>query len=169
MVTIDLDRLNDSSPYKVILGKENLVFYFVTDHQIFYKVEFTMEDLLAGVEAYQFSIVNAEHKSSPRDKKLNQTIVAIIRAFFEASNTVLLYICETGDGKQKMRSRLFQSWFETEVKGIGFTTSSAMIVDEDGVDNYATIIMRNDYPKIGAVLAQFNATAQLLSNKPEGV
>jgi len=44
--------------------------------------------------------------------KLRQTIIAIIEEFFEANgNEAMLYITETGDGKQMFRNRLFIRWF----------------------------------------------------------
>ena len=60
---------------------------------------------------YQFSIINFNNKKSPRDPKVRETIIAIIENFFMESQEVMLYICETGDGKQSMRSRLFEYWF----------------------------------------------------------
>lgn len=42
-----------------------------------------------------------------------QTLTAIIEEFFTCNNDVMLYIAETGDGKQKFRNRLFVIWFNT--------------------------------------------------------
>ena len=61
--------------------------------------------------AYQFLILNKNSKSSPSDKKLKDTIMAIIEAFFIRNPYILLYICETGDRKQAARNRLFVRWF----------------------------------------------------------
>ena len=56
--------------------------------------------------------INRQHVTSHVDIKLRQTITAIIEEFFEVNgNEVMLYITETGDGKQMFRNRLFVRWF----------------------------------------------------------
>ena len=59
-------------------------------------------------DAYQLIIANVNHRSSPRDAKVRDTVIGIVDEFFRKNNTTLLYICETGDSKQSMRSRLFE-------------------------------------------------------------
>ena len=63
-------------------------------------------------ETYQFSIINGNNKKSPRDPKVRETIIAIVENFFMENQEVMLYICETGDGKQSMRNRLFEYWIK---------------------------------------------------------
>lgn len=55
----------------------------------------------------EFSIININNKRSPRDHNVRDTIIAIVENFFQENQDVMLYICETGDGKQSMRRRLF--------------------------------------------------------------
>lgn len=50
--------------------------------------------------AYQFTITNQSHQPSPLDETLRETILLLIEAFFAANPDILLYICETGDGRQ---------------------------------------------------------------------
>ena len=50
-------------------------------------------------------------EKSPRTPKVRETVLAIIEEFFIKNQAALLYICETGDGMQKTRNRLFRSWF----------------------------------------------------------
>ncbi len=42
---------------------------------------------------------NESHRPSPNDEKLKATIFRIIEVFFAANPDILLYICETGDGR----------------------------------------------------------------------
>ena len=44
---------------------------------------------------------------------------------------------------------------------------SSSIVDEEGVVNFATIILRNDNPNLSEIIAEFTESIQLLSQKPE--
>lgn len=120
-----------------------------------------------GFMVYQLVVINANNKKSPRDHKVRDTLVAIIEDFFDSNNETLLYICETGDDRQSMRSRLFGYWFAHYKQRLLFTFVSASLVDEEGVVNYATIILRNDNPRFTEIVGEFTATVRLLSQKPE--
>lgn len=102
-----------------------------------------------------------------RDKKVRDTIVAIVDEFFSRNNSTLLYICETGDNKQGMRSRLFEYWFSTYSQKSLFTTLSSSVIDGEGVVNYATIILRNDNPFLSETISEFSESIQTLNQKPE--
>lgn len=69
------------------------------------------DDTIWESGAYQFIIVNENNTPSPNDLKLRETIFCIIEDFFKANPEILLYLCETGDGKQASRNRLFIRWF----------------------------------------------------------
>lgn len=56
---------------------------------------------------------NVNKIPSPRDLKMRDTVMLIIENFFNMNEAALLYICESGDGKQHMRSRLFEYWFSS--------------------------------------------------------
>lgn len=78
----------------------------------------------------------------------------------------MLYICETGDGKQQMRNRLFKYWFDSYEFNSKFSLYTTHIIDEEGVPNFAALILRNDNPKIVEVVTEFTQTAKLLREKP---
>ena len=82
--------------------------------------------------------------------------------------TSLPYECvETGDGKQAMRSRLFEYWFSSFKRKAFFTMMSSSIIDAEGILNYATIIIRNDNPRFTQVVTEYTKSVQLFSHKPE--
>lgn len=110
--------------------------------------------------------INLNNKKSPRDPKVKDTITSIVEAFFSGNDNVLLYICETGDAKQAMRSRLFQYWFSSYINKELFTFISASVKDEDGIINHAALIMRSDNPSMPTILSEFSKTINLLNNKP---
>ena len=112
-------------------------------------------------------IANINNHKSPRNRKVRDTIVSIVDEFFRCNNSTLLYICETGDNKQRMRSRLFEYWFSTYNRKALFTIISSSIVDAEGVVNFATIILRNDNPELSEIIVEFTESIQLLSQKPE--
>ena len=77
-----------------------------------------------------------------------------------------LYICETGDGRQMARGRLFAYWFESSSQRRLYTTMTSTLVDEEGIENTATLIIRNDNPDMNKLIAEFTQTVTYLSQKP---
>ena len=167
MNALSLKHINDIAPYEVRESTTEGFFEFFTLHDVHYSVGFMDDDLLMEEDAYQLIIANVNHRASPRDAKVRDTIISIVDEFFNSNNTTLLYICETGDGKQSMRSRLFQYWFASYQRKALFTMLSSSIVDADGVINYATLILRNDNPRFTQVVEEYTKSIQLLSQKPE--
>lgn len=142
-------------------------FEFLTDGDVHYSVGFMLDqDTLQLPDCYELIIANINNKKSHSDHKLRDTVLAIVDEFFRVNNYTLLYICETGDGKQALRNRLFQNWFSHYDKKEAFVFMSSSIVAE-GIVNYATIIVRNDNPNLSAIISTFTETIKLLSNKPD--
>lgn len=110
-------------------------------------------------------ISNVNNKKSPRDSKVRDTIRIIIEEFFHQNNSTLLYICESGDGKQYSRSRLFDYWFATYTQSNRFLFISTSITDEEGIDNYAALIVRKDNPLLSMIITEFTNTVQILNDK----
>ena len=157
--------INLHSPYPVRKMEDGSI-EFYTEHGVHYGVEFVEDDTLLSRTAYHLNIVNANHRKSPSDPKVKDTIICIVDEFFRQNNTTLLYICDTGDNKQSMRIRLFERWFETYEKRWSFTFISSSLLDEDNNVNYAAIILRNDNPYLKEIVNEFLETIELLGNKP---
>ena len=164
---LSLKRINENSSYPVETTGEDGFYQFFTDGGVHYSVGFMEDDILLSQNSYQLIIANINNHKSPRDHKVRDTIIAIVDEFFRTNNSTLLYICETGDSKQSIRSRLFEYWFSTYNRKALFTMISSSIVDEEGVVNFATIILRNDNPNLSEIITEFTESIQLLSQKPE--
>lgn len=167
MKPLSLVRINATSSYQVELTGEEGFYQFFTDGGVHYSVGFMGDDVLLSKQSYQLIIANINNHKSPRDRKVRDTIISIVDEFFSCNNSTLLYICETGDSKQGMRSRLFEYWFSTYNRKALFTMISSSIVDAEGVVNFATIILRNDNPDLSEVVMEFTESIQLLSQKTE--
>ena len=167
MVTIDLERVNVVALYHFTPTSYSvLTFSVLTDYGVKYTMSFYENDLLPGIHAYEFVISNVNQRKSPRDIKLRQSIIALIQEFFRQREAVLIYLCETGDNRQRQRFRLFESWFRISGKG-NFVSLSMDLVDLEGVPNYAAIITRMDNPNLSFITKQFTETVELLREKPE--
>ena len=166
MPLIDLDFFNSQSPYKAVAGVPDGFYEFITDYGVHYSVGFLEDDSLISHDAYQFIISNVNHKPSPSDDKVRKAILCLIDCFFSQQDDTLLYICETGDGKQAMRNRLFHQWYSQYDKKDDFTFLSSSVTDADGVTNYATIIVKNSNPNLIEIVNEFTETIKLLREKP---
>ena len=162
-----LKAINSNAAYHVELNEQDGFFQFFADSGVHYSVGFIEDDALLSKESYQLIIANLNNRKSMRDKKVRDTIVAIIDEFFNRNNSTLLYICETSDNKQGMRSRLFEYWFSTYNRKSQFTTLSSSIIDEEGIINHAAIILRNDNPELSEIITEFSEAIQALNQKPE--
>ena len=166
MKQLSLKTINASSPYDVMMVNPN-TYCFVTDYSVEIAISFDLDDLLERGEAYMFNITNVNKQRSPRDMKVRDTVIAIIDNFFETNEFALLYICETGDRKQAMRNRLFDSWFAYANEKEQYVIMVANIQDLEGVDNYAAMILRKDNPHFVDYVSEFNNTVNMFMLKPE--
>lgn len=166
MVELSEERINAKSPYKVTKIRDGNSVTFTTDFGIKYIVGFDYMDLLTSAETYQLYISNVEHKSSPRDRKLRTTIMSIVMDFFWSNDTAMLYVCETGDGKQSMRARLFNYWASEYPQYSQFAVLSETVEDEEGNKNFVSLVIRENHPKAEEVIAEFMTTIKMLRNKP---
>ena len=166
MKQLSLKTINASSPYDVMMVNPN-TYCFVTDYSVEIAISFDLDDLLERGEAYMFNITNVNKQRSPRDMKVRDTVIAIIDNFFETNEFALLYICETGDRKQAMRNRLFDSWFAYANGKDQYVIMVANIQDLEGVDNYAAMILRKDNPHFVDYVSEFNNIVNMFMLKPE--
>lgn len=119
-----------------------------------------------GKRCLSILIINESNTPSPLDNKLRDTIFCIIGAFFDANPEILLYICETGDGKQEFRSRLFVRWFNSYAGKDVYVLETAEI-QEGKTKNFAALIVQKSNPRLSEIIAEFKETISILQNKPE--
>lgn len=162
-----LEHINMTAPYRVETTNDESFYQFFTDSNAHCSVGFLEDDILLSYDSYQLIITNINNHKSPRDRKVRDTIIAIVDEFFNCNNSTLIYICETGDGKQRMRSRLFEYWFSTYNRKALFTMISSSVIDADGTVNFATILLRNDNPHLAEVVLEFTEAVRVLSRKPD--
>ena len=97
---------------------------------------------------------------------MRDTVMLIIENFFNMNEAALLYICESGDGKQYMWSRLFEYWFSSYQMKDKFILIPVSIEDMEGIENFAALIIRKDNPNIIDIVADFSNTVAMFRVKP---
>ena len=163
MVPLNLYRINITSPYTV--WQEDDEWHFTSYYGIQFSIGFE-EVEGTPVSAYWFNLINRSHKSSPNDKNVQKTIVCIIEEFFRTNPDILLYLCDSANDQQEVRSRLFLRWFDTYAQKDKFTIRTAVLSDE-GVSDYVAMIVQNNNPNIEYILQFFDSEISLFTdNKP---
>ncbi len=162
MIKITLEDINRKSPYEITLNNGD--FDFTTDSGTRYSVSFLEDVPLGGCDTYQFGFRKREDSHSGYDVHVKDTLIAIIEQFFTENKNVLLYICDTSDGREAKRNRLFVKWFEDFATPDRFTMETAhAIVEEEGF--YAAIIVENSNPMLEAIVSDFRQTAESLTGE----
>jgi hypothetical protein len=164
MITLSLEAINSHSPYRVVVNNGD--YDFITKDGIRYSASFLEDIPLGDCDTYQFGFRKKEEAHTNYDANVKTTLLAIINQFFIENENVLLYICDTSDGREAKRNRLFLRWFEEFANPECFTMRSAnAIVERQGF--YAAIIVENSNPKLEAIISDFNRSAEsLTAGKP---
>jgi hypothetical protein len=161
MIELNIARLNLKSPYYVTRDEDGDLL-FVTDYGVKYGISFELNEGMMNYPAYEFGILNKENKPSPSDRKLRDTVLAIIEEFFYSNGGVLLYICATGDGMQKFRFHLFLRWFNTYKYRDLYEIRTIEDVMDGKTPNYGAIIVEKTHPDLELILARFDELAAFL-------
>ena len=70
-------------------------------------------------------------------------------------------MCDTASGQQASRNRLFLRWFNSYNKPNTYFIKTEIVQDE-GVDNYVSIIVQRDNPKFDTIIQDFEEQVALL-------
>lgn len=165
MIRFSLVHLQAESPYALTLVGDS--FMFLTDFGIHYSVSFSKEDIvLGGCVTYQFVIRKIDEVRSQHDPKVEKTIFAILDEFFRSNLEIMLYMCDTSDGREGSRNRLFLAWFERYAEKGRFTIRTAS-TNIEGQGFFIGIVVENRNPKLKEITEDFDMKAEMLtSNKP---
>lgn len=164
MNDLDISRITHYAPYKV--WKVDDEYRFETDNGILCAVNFEPESMFGGLDAYWFGLANRSMKASPNDVKIRATITCIIEEFFRVNPDILLYMCDSANDQQAVRSRLFLRWFNAYAQQQDFYIRTEMVKDE-GEENYIALIVRRDHPQLTIVIDTFDSViAEFKANKP---
>ncbi len=111
-------------PYNYIIRNNEYV--FVTDYGIQYSIE--IEDgssyflsFKPYLSVYELSIdiANVEQVIfAPYDRRVEHTILAILKTFFQDHSNSIIYVCDSIDRRHHARNHKFDSWFQRNNDGM---------------------------------------------------
>ena len=155
---LNIEQLNRVAPYWVEETDDVGFYQFQTDEGVLYSIGFLEDFALSSSDSFQLIVANLNNRRSHRDAKVRKTVIAIVDEFFHCNNTTLLYLCETGDNKQRLRSRLFEYWFSTYNQKALFTTLSSVNISSSP-DSVSKIIERPAVALCSSVKSQLAKVA----------
>ena len=153
MIQISAEKINLRAPYRVMQVDDG-VFAFTTKHGISYTASFLADVSFYDEGVYQFFLTKTSSKKGRKDDDISETVKVIIEEFFAHEEAVMLYICDTADGRQASRDRLFRAWFYSFEESESYTlhTEGMMI---DNVRYLSSILLRKNHPLYLQVLGAF--------------
>lgn len=163
MISLKESAINKTSKYKVCRDIDDSL-SFETDGGAVFRVGFVEDNTLSIPDVYQFYILNVWDVKSYCDPNLRKTIFSILEVFFGNRDCVLLYICDTSDGKQRLRDRLFKIWFGL-YEGDFLLERLSEIVDVEGTGYFISIVFRKDSGRYEEVLDVFTSFVSDLKDK----
>lgn len=111
MNPIQQNTINANAPYRVVCTTGNVA-VFMTDNGLCYEAGFVEDYTFFEENSFQFYLKELTGSSAPRDPKIMDTVGAIVEDFLNQNESVVVYMCDTSDGKQAVRNRIFVHWFD---------------------------------------------------------
>lgn len=110
---LSISSINDKAPYQV-RTENGYSFLFRTETGVSYEIGFVEDHMISDDgDVLQLIIRVAEGVFSQRDPRIRDTVIAVLEEFFKQDYVTLVYICDTHDGRQASRQRLFSTWFNS--------------------------------------------------------
>ena len=151
---LSAENINKRSPYWVI-QLDDMLFRFRTKNGITYRVGFQEDRYFKVGNAYNFFITNVDNSHTPRDLDVFKVISLILEEFFRQDASVMLYICDPTDHREKVRSLLYKRWYNNYPRRDELTLRDVEI-NFKGYIVYSGMIIRNDHPQHDEMLAAFD-------------
>lgn len=143
---IELSSIN--APYPIYKEKDRDIFYFKVNSTE-YKIAFLSYDLeKLPIDSI---CITRDQKDDKGNKDVEQTIKTIIITLLD-QNRVMSFTCETEDGKQFARQRLFKKWFNS----IYDATQYEMLTIEDIGDVCGGAIISKKHPQFVKYIQMLN-------------
>ena len=76
-----------------------------------------------------------------------------------------MYVCDSANSQQAMRSRLFLRWFNSYSRNESFIIKIA-VINDDGEDNYVAMIVQRSNSQIDEILKYYEDEIAMFTNKP---
>ena len=147
------------APYPIFKEKDRDCFYFKVNATE-YNIAFIQSNLL-GVLPYDSICIDRDLKDNKGNKEVANTLTIIIKNILD-KDRVLCFICDTTDGRQIARQKLFKTWFKTKKN-----SSQYVMLSIESDDIYGGIILKKSHPLYSEYLTEMeNFKKEMTDSKP---
>lgn len=103
---------NSQLPYDLV--QDGLTYYFVNKDGIKYLAYFAdiSQYYPQFPNTYSFSFEPETPKKHAVDNRISATIVEMLRRFFEKEENAMIMVCDSVDGKEEKRRKIFDHWYK---------------------------------------------------------
>ena len=143
------------------IGGENNSFSIVTKSDVVYEIKFKPSNYILEIEDFDNELVfefvievlyKPENVALTLDKLIGPTINRIFHDFYDFhQKSITIYICDSSDGKQYVRKRKFDHWFE-EFNDDTFIKFDDIVLDSDHNDYPVSFILKKSNPNFFKIL-----------------
>jgi Family of unknown function (DUF6169) len=143
------------------IGGENNSFSIVTKSDVVYEIKFKPSNYILEIEDFDNELVfefvievlyKPENIALTLDKLIGPTINKIFHEFYDSyQKSITIYICDSSDGKQYVRKRKFDHWFE-EFNDDTFIKFDDIVLDSDHNDYPVSFILKKNNPNFYKIL-----------------
>lgn len=148
------------APYPIFKEKDRDCFYFKVNATE-YNIVFIKSDLL-GVLPYDTICIDRDLKDNNGNQNVAKTLVSIIKNILE-KDRVLCFTCDTSDGRQIARQRLFKLWFKSNPSSLQYVM---LTINSD--DIYVGIILKKSHPQYSEYMNELEIfKSEMQENKPK--
>ena len=113
---------------------------------------------------FQIFIDNKDERKTPPDLNVYETVVAILEEFFKNDNIALVFICDSHDGRQAIRQRLFNIWFAQYGHNHLFQLVSKRLIVDD-TPYFVNLLAKKDMPLLQDRIASLESLYDALRAK----
>ena len=128
---------------------------FITKHGITYHAYFLDYSVYHPEfkNVYAFNIDVDDNKPHPIDIQIALTIVEILRIFFESNSNAMIMICDTLDGKEIKRKKLFDRWFSKYNNGSILKYDAS--AEDSGVTLFVSLYIKKTNTNVARIVKAF--------------
>lgn len=158
------EKLNCLPPYKIERNKD-FIYSFVTDGGIKYIALFvsckSYDDNFIDTYSFNFEPEDRNRKSV-YDPRIKETIISIIEEFFRNNHNSMICVCESIDGKELCRNRLFNRWGDEYRERFYYIHKEDIQFDGEFYDLYASLLIHKENPNLDRSIESFKSYTGLL-------
>jgi Family of unknown function (DUF6169) len=154
--------MNEQYDFIFTGGKSNS-YLFDTDYGITYEVKFKSFDYLFDNDLFKYItyefVIEIFSKSNdteppPSDERIPSTIAAIFYDFLDKqTETVVVYVCDSSDGRQMARHRKFSGWFSYFDRGSYIKVDFVLAENDERIP--VSLLLHRKNPYKGLIIEEF--------------